>query len=513
VSFRYKILLFLLVLCFLLPWIITAYAESGVIGMYTELPDVILSNDSDIYDCLWHFWWSSFSLDNGLDPRSYGGLTLAWHNMGWPDLFISYITGFGYNFILFLGSLFAGFAGYLLAREWGLGKPGALLSGFIIIWMPVRLIRMYQHYPIASIGFVLLTLFFIKRYFSTEKKVYFIWIFLFSGLAVTESLYHGFTIAVSWVISFFLSKKVKPSLFWKAGIIAGAGCIIGSLWLFTSPNAFTVSPEKDWKEAVYWAAEPQSFFLPSFLGKPLLFDYMPNKFEGVVSPGLIVAILALYYCFLKKSWKSLLVVLGIILLSWGPLLKFRGIPTPVPLPFMVLAKLPWLSAARAPSRFAIITGIMAAIAAGAFIEKRKSKVFWLLTGLIIVEITPFKLNSIETTVPDFYSQRANPGLTLEIPASDRFRRYSLFEIADSSERIVKYLARNGEIQMSAVPQSLWWESQTKPTVEELFESGAETIIYNRWMFPDSIQNYYDSLYSNVFIDQFQGDSVWVWESR
>ncbi len=511
-SLRFKILLSLLVFCFLLPWIITAYTETGVIGMYSELPHALITNDSDVYDALWHLWWNSSSLDKRLDPRSYGEFTLAWHNMGWPDLFISFFTGLGYNSMLFFGSLFAGFAGYLLAREWGLGKPGALLAGFIIIWMPVRFIRVYQHYTIASIGFVLLALFFIKRYFSTEKNIYLIWVFLSSALAVTESLYHGFTIAIAWIVSFFLSKEVKFSLFWKAGLIAGAGCILGSLWLFTAPNAFSVNPGIDWKDAVYWAAEPQSFFLPSFLGKPLTFSYMPNLFEGVVSPGLIVAILALYYCFLKKSWKSLLVVLGIILLSWGPLLKFRGIPTPVPLPFMVLAKLPWLSAARAPARFAIITGIMAAIAAGAFVEKRKSKLFWLLTGLIIIEITPFKLNSIETTVPDFYRQRINPGLTLEIPASDRFRRYSLFEIADSSERIVKYLARNGEIQMSAVPQSLWWESEVEPILDDFFETGAETIVYNRWMFSDSIQNHYDSLYSNVFIDQFQGDSVWVWES-
>ena len=130
-----------------------------------------------------------------------------------------------------------------------------------------------------------------------------------------------------------------------------------------------------------------------------------------------------------------------------------------------------------------------------------------------MEITPIKLNSIETTVPEFYRQRTNPGLTLEIPCSDRIRRYSLFTIEDSAPRMIKFLARNSEIQMDSVPQSLWWESKTEPLVEDFFETGAETIIYNRWMFSDSIQNYYDSLYSNVFMEHFQGDSVWVWVSK
>lgn len=480
--------------------------------MYLDKPHTLIENESDVYDCLWHFWWVRNALDNREDPRAYGNSTLAWHNIGWPNVFFSYITGAGYNLMLFLSALFSGYAGYLLARSWGLGRNGSLVSGFIIIWMPVRAIRMYQHYPIASIGFILLVFFFLRRWVLNSGRKDLILIIVCSALAVMESLYHGLIIAMGWFITSFLIGKEYRRRSFAAGTLAAAGCIIGSLWLFTAPGAFGQNPGKDWKEAVYWAAEPQSFLMPSLLGKPVVPDYMPSPFEGVVSPGATVAIVALLYCWKKKSWKSFLAILAVIVLSWGPLLKINGVPTPIPLPYMALVKIPWLSAARAPSRLAILTGIMAALAAGAFVEKRKPGIGWLLTGLILFEITPLRLDSIEVTVPQFYSEDTPCGITLEIPGTDRMRRYSLFEIADGAPRIIKYLARGGDIQMERIPENLRWGSSTVPDKADFVLSGAETVVYNRWMFTDSIRNHYDFLYKDVFPEQGKGDSVWVWTS-
>ncbi|MCK5131832.1 MAG: hypothetical protein KAR40_06725 [Candidatus Sabulitectum sp.] len=505
-----KYLLIFLAVLFLLPWTAALSGSNETVGMPASDEHAIVQGDSDVYDSVWHVHWVRTAFAEKLDPRVYGDISLAWHNMGWPDLFFSFITGSSYNLMLFFGALFSAFTGFLLARSWGLGKSGSLLAGFIIAWMPVRLIRMYQHYTIASIGYVLLVMLFLRNWVLKGGARNLILLIFFAAVAVMESLYHGVTIAFGWLISSFLMgrKYAKRSLI--AGALAGAGCILGSLWFFTTPGALGQNPEKDWKEAVFWAAEPQSFFLPSFMGNPLIPDYMPNDFEGVVTPGATVAILALLYCWMKRSWKALLAVLAVVILSMGPLLKINGIPTPVPLPYLILVKLPWLSAARAPSRLAILAGIMAAIAAGAFVERRKPKAAWLLTGLILLEIVPWGVRLIDSTIPGFYSTDVAAGLTLEIPSSDLIRRYSLFSTADSSPRIVKFLARGGERQMENIPAGLIWGSTAAPDEADIILTGAETVVYNRWMFTDSIRNHYDFLYKDIFPEQGKGDSVWVW---
>ena len=507
-----KYLVALLAILFLIPWAVTLTGSNEIVGMYARDEHVLIPGDSDVYDCVWQVNWIHRAFSGGLDPRVYGELSLAWHNMGWPDLFLSYITGSSYNLMIFLGALFSALAGYFLARSWGLSKNGSLIAGFIIAWMPVRVIRMYQHYPIASIGYVLMTMAFLRKWVVTGGRKNLILLVVFSAVAVMESLYHGITIAFGWLISMlFMGKKyLKRSII--AGIISGAGCILGSLWLFTAPGALSQDPGKDWKEAVFWAAEPQSFFLPSFAGNPMVLDYMPNDFEGIVTPGATVAILALMYCWKKKQWKALIAVLTVIILSMGPLLKINGVPTPVPLPYMVLAKMPWLSAARAPSRLAILTGIMAAIAAGAFIEQKKTRTGWLLTGLVLLEIVPLRVRSIEAIVPDFYAATPNTGVTLEIPASHLIRRYSLFSVVDGSPRIVKFLARGVEEQMDSIPESLQWGSTSKPCESDMVLTGAETVVYNRWMFTDSTSSHYDCLYEDIFPEQGRGDSVWVWRA-
>lgn len=487
--------------------------SSNPIGMYACPEHALLEHDSDVYDCVWHVWWVRSALDSASDPRVYYNISLAWHNMGWPDLFFSYITGTGYNGMLLFGSAVSAIAGYLLARSWGTGRNGSMLAALIIVWMPVRVIRMYQHYPIASIGYVLLTMYFVRKHILYRGWRNLTFLLVFSVLAVAESLYHGLTIAAGWLITTVLTGREHASKALKTGIVTAAGCVIGSLWLFSAPGAMGENPGKDWREAVFWAAEPQSFLLPSFLGKPVVTDYMPNPFEGVVSPGMTVGLLALVYCFMKRSWKGGLAVLAVIVLSMGPLFKMNGVPTPVPLPYMVLAKMPWLSAARAPSRMAILAGIMAACAAGAFVEKRKAGTGWILTGLILLEITPLPLRTIEATVPGFYYETAQNGIVLEIPSSDRIRRYTLFETVDGSRRIVKFLARGGEVQMEDIPASLAWGSTVEPVSADIFLTGAETVVYNRWMFSDSVRCYYDSLYINLFPEEGMQDSVWVWTAH
>ena len=175
-----RILFFILFLLLVLPWLPVLMSSTEIVGMSARDEHVVYPGDSDVYDCAWHVHWVHTALREGNDPRVYSGLSLAWHNMGWPDLFISLITGNSYDLMLMFGALFSAFTGFLLARSWGVGKSGSLIAGFIVAWMPVRLIRMYQHYPIASIGYVLASMLFIRNWTLNGGKKNFILLILFS---------------------------------------------------------------------------------------------------------------------------------------------------------------------------------------------------------------------------------------------------------------------------------------------------------------------------------------------
>ncbi len=508
---RTRYLFFLLLTVFFIPWVVLLIQGEGFIGKPAAEADVLFAGDSDVYDGVWHFWWVGTALQNKTDPRIYLGNSLAWHNMGWPDLFFSYLTGSGYNLVLFFSTLFSAFAGYMLARSWGIGKSGSLITAFIIAWMPVRLIRVYQHYMLAGIGFVVLALYGFRKGFLSGKGKYDFIVLISTFFALMQSLSFSLILAVGYVITAILTKKARLKRKLFLGFVSLAGGVIALIWFFTAPLAFDTSPEMSWTESVHWAAEPLWFLFPSFLGKPLVIEAMPNPFEGVVSPGFTVAVLALIFVFKKKSWVSLACVVAVIILSMGPLLKVNGEPTGIPLPFLVIAKMPFLSAARTPSRFALITGLMAALAAGKFIENRKSALGWLLTLFVIIELIPIKLNTISSTVHSCYlSSESNLPLTLEIPASRFIRRYSLFQTQDGAPRKIMFLARGGQWQEDCIPEPLLWASNVKPMETDLLNSGAARVIYNRWMFEDPIRTHYDTLYNDLFAEQNRSDSVWIW---
>lgn len=507
-----RILLAAVVAALAVPWIISA-GSPGSVGMYADPRHVLFQGDSDVYDCIWHFRWIQDAADRGLDPRVYHGRTLAWNNMAWPDLFLASLFGWGYDFSLMAGALFTALAGYVLARSWGLGRNGSILAAFIMVWMPVRTIRMYQHYPVASTGYVLMALAMVRRTIQSPGKLNLVTGFVFAALAAAESLQHGLTLAVGWLITVLFTRKKSLKGTALSAIVPGAGCIAGALWLFTSPGLTGTDPGKDWREAVFWGAEIQSYFLPALFGRPVMTGYMPNPFEGVVTPGLTVIVLALAWCVKNRRWKAAAAAFCVMVLSVGPLFKFLGVPTPVPLPYMIVAKTPWLSAARAPARLGIAVGFMAALGAGAFIEKRGRAAGWILTCLVMLEITPFVLRKIDTRVPSYYTGSPEVSLRLEIPASDEIRRYSLFEAADGVPRRVKFFARGGEDMMVGIPPGLCWNPAETPRREDFQATGASEIIYDRWIFPGETRALYDSLYGDIFTDEEKGDSIWVWRSN
>ena len=526
---RKKILLVFLSVGIILPF--SVYLLSGsedLIG--EEEVNTVLEGDSDVYDAAWHVWWVGHALSTGLKPFFCNlifypqGASIMLHNIGWPDtvfiwLLNSILTGLGtaasYNFILLLGSLFTYAAAYWFFREWGLSKSTALFAALAIVWLPARTAHMLQHYTIANISYVLVSLAAFRRYI--RKKTYFSLIAggLFILISGMESLYHLPLVTVGLAGTVFISGcEWKKSIFILSTGLSAALLVIA----FYAVSGVEMSKAcMSWREAIVWAAEPQSFFLPSPFGlvgritdMPYRMSWMTNFSEGVVTPGLSIVVLMILGAIRTRKWKLIAVVIGISLFALGPELRLLGRPLGIPLPFRLFQLIPGVTGLRAPSRFALICGIFSVLAAFITIEGFSIKTRLITGGVVFFELLVPVFPVIDSSVPAVYEEIAGTGPVLELPVVPLARRYIYFQTVDENPRFLAYLARPPGIDFSPDLDILMFDSGKIITESDLEATGAMSVIYNRWLFPDSQTNYYDSLYTGAFPDGQSCDSVWIW---
>ena len=122
------------------------------------------------------------------------------------------------------------------------------------------------------------------------------------------------------------------------------------------------------------------------------------------------------------------------------------------------------------------------------------------------------LPSVSGAVPtEYHDLQTGEGPVLEVPCSPGIRRYSLFQTVDGRPRLMAFLVRSGgtAVPHDLEPFSLEWNG-SPPDREQALLTGAETIVYNRWMLSDSLRCRFDSIYSGVFGGFGREDSVVIW---
>ena len=258
-----------------------------------------------------------------------------------------------------------------------------------------------------------------------------------------------------------------------------------------------------WREAIYWSAEPQSFVLPSpfgllgeVTGLQQRVSWMPNTYEGVVTPGLVVLAAFAVIVWKKKRWRFAAVVLGLFLLSLGPELRIFGRPLGIPLPFRLLQSIPVLNGIRAPSRFAILGGVLAAVGAGMAFSMMRERLRALFMFLLLFEMTVMTLPLLSADIPEACSDISPESTVFEVPCDRNVRRYALFQTASGYTRQYAFLAR--------YPDFL----DDTPEFPEMQED-SDVIIYHRWLFEGAEKAFYDSAYTQYFPEFTADDSVWV----
>jgi hypothetical protein len=502
-------------LALLLPFIPVLVSDSpALIGIpHTESP---VLEDSDVYEQAWHFWWVSSALKNEQDPRfcpliyAPAGASLVYNHVGWFDTLLFAVLGTGYDYpalshtlSLLLGTILTAVFGWLLARSWGADRYGALFTALALAWLPSRIAHLLQHYQIANCWTLPASLWLCREYLRKGKlKIFaayaavvtlaaiqspFIFIFAMFGLPAT-----CFAVKGSWK---------------RTGILAtgaAAAAILAGILILTTPGN-SGSPSTNWREAIYWAAEPQSFILPSPFGPagyifsiPERFSWMSNTAEGVVTPGLTVLAAFVILIWKKKSWKLAVVVLAFSLLALGPELRIFGRPLGIPLPFRILQLFPVLDGIRAPSRFVIISGVFVAVGAGLGLSQLKGKWKLIFFLLLLFELSVPAVKTLSTSVPTACRNISADRIVLELPVDNHIRRYSLFQTKTSYSRRYSFLARLIEL------------SDEDVLLQEASEEGY-ILVYHRWLFDEGDRNHYDTVYAELFPDGLTTDSVWIFD--
>lgn len=481
------------------------------IGM--ELPNPAVRGDSDAYQGVWHHWWVATAILDGADPRWCDvvfyprGVSLAYDNVGWVDciallpLARSFPT-VAYNVGLLLNSILVAAGVYALARSMHSERYAALIAALLASLMPVRLAHLLQHYQIAAVGWTALSLAAVLRLAdgNGRRATLLAAAAVLAGLAMMQSPYHYLFILVSIAMLPLLAEGRADMRCWPAA--AGAVLLGGvpAMAFYLTGSASAGVPEVSVSEAVLWAAEPQSLLLPSpfgvlgrALGTPVAASWMPNAFEGIVTPGLTVLAAAGLWVVKTRRWRVAAAACVMLLLAMGPQLKIMGRLTGVPLPFRLLQLFPFGEGFRSPARFALVGGMLASVLAGRWIAGRRGVVRAVAVAVILLEVFPVGLPSVSGHIPEVYRNDGGSGPVLELPVSQDARRPIFFQTADGRPRYAVFLTRRPEWAETYVDDLRSLVIASRSPRELLEASGATLLVYNRWLLPPGRRSASDSI--------------------
>lgn len=495
----------------------------GLVGLPARNP--VVPGDSDAYEHAWHFWWVGSTLGAGGDPRfcplagPAPGTGLAAQNIGWIDAAI-----FGTAMpdrpsaalaaALAAGSLLCLAGGWAFARSWGLSAAGAAFAACCMVWAPPRTAHLLQHYQVASFGWVLIALAMLRSWAAGTARRGSPLLFVLAGAAAgLESPYHTVFLAAGSAATLILSRPpARKALAASAAVLASAAIAWAFYEAFPGPLP---DVSEGWRASVLWSAEPVSFVMPGpfgVLGRlfsvPLRMPWMPNVFEGVVTPGLGVLLLSATSLAMRMRRGMIAAWALFGVLALGPVLKLSGQTVGLFLPYRALLEVPLLAGARSPSRFAMLAAAFLSIPAASAWQSMRPAARLAAAAALALELVPPGLPMLSDRVPSVYLSGGLEGPVLEVPASPQVRMYAFFQTADGLARPVFPLVRSAG--GGSLPGPFDPASTSRPGIREAEESGVSTIVYNRWLFDGARRDSLDERYAGLFPGCSGTDSVWVW---
>jgi hypothetical protein len=388
-------------LAVLISWPLPMYFTRGLVGSDEAV---------DSYQHTWHQWWVAEALTHGKSPFRTDllyypeGIDLFWQTLGFTQglvavpLTLTLGPVAGVNFTVLSSFVIGGYAVFLLARRLTGSIPGALVAGTIYVLSPYHLQKMSEG-SIELTALHWLPMYVYALWALLEQPRW--WRVLVAAAALLwvslGAWYYGliavlFTgcMAGIWVLARLFGTSnagasATPEAGWQARIRPAATLLAWGLapllvWaLVLAPRISGVNSSIDqssWdmrQAQVEHSADLIDFFLPSPI-HPLwgaaIREWRTARYPDLLTfwnvslgmVGLPLAIIGLVAAW-RQSWRWGALLLSTMLLAMGPMLRFAGIQTNIPLPFMLIQGLPGVRIGQRPSHMAVLTILMVAILA------------------------------------------------------------------------------------------------------------------------------------------------------
>jgi len=431
---------------------------------------------NDYLQGLWNFWWFKEALfelgknpyfsDNVFFPT---GVSLAFHTLSITNaaMAVPFLFAFGvvtsYNMVYLITFILTGIGTYLLVHDLTGNKYAAFLSGLILAFCPYHFIKSYQIWA-ASLEWMPLFAFFFLRFLRggglREAALSALMLFL-ASLSSWYLMAFTFLFILFAILYYIL---VNPGRVFSIDFIKGLSFMAGLFGLLILPFAYPMIKEVIWGESHMYTSLYAQFLKGSQgivdgrtgstfqVGMTQLFGMRlatPLFWPGIL--GYIPILLAVYGIFkgeLKEKglWVASTVLFFLFLL--GPYLTvFDRVYENIPLPWLILDKLPIFKAIRYPHRFmAPFMMCLAVMAGSGAVALTRSAARWsvlrgkraasivlaVLAAVVMVEFFVAPVGSYEIRMSPFYSElaenRDGEYAILEVPIMTPFTtRYMFFQ--------------------------------------------------------------------------------------
>ena len=408
----------------------------------------------DSYQNLWNLWWVKYAILNQqtvyfTDYLFYPqGTSLAYHTLSLANTVLgiplqSFFTLIEtYNILLFSTFVLSGIGMYLLADKLIDNKNIAFISGVIFTFSPYHFAHALGHINLATIQWIpFFVLYTIKLFENPNLKnsiitaSFLLLVSLSSWYYLIYCGFFGFLYLIYQKMCDFRFNKTHIKYF-SLSILFFTVLLVTTAWPVIAES--TKSHIYAGNEAKF-SADVLSYITPSELHPKLgpIFAPVNDKFTGNINEnttyvGFVSIIFLMWAIYRRKHINvNFWFIFGStsFILSLGTTLTILGTSIGIPLPYYLIKVLPIISAARIPSRFALLVMLslscILAYSLKDFIKQIKRPFFKniflvviLLTVLLEFASTPLYMEPV--FVPTYYEKLKDTNGTfgiLELPSN------------------------------------------------------------------------------------------------
>ena len=404
------------------------------------------------------------------------GISLFYSNYYYYGLFLSLVLRFFFSSIQMFNLLIlhtfvvAGVGGFLLLRYLTRNIPASPLGGFVFAFNPSHFAHSLHHVTITSIQFIPFFVLYFLRGIKENKRIH---LFLVGLFLVLSSLcdwnYLVFGLIFIGLSYLYLAIRRKRLILFSE--IKKIMMILAFSFLLLSPLIVPMfvlglkHPEVHLSGHDTFVADALGFFVPHvyhLLSHWNWIEEINNRMTGTnwekaVYLGIVNLVIigwAIRSIF-KEVFKYLLGLVIFMILAMGVSVHFMGQKLPIPLPYKLIAVMPFLTQARTPSRIFVFGYLFLAILVAFSVKhlyfsgdlsSRKKKFLRLTVVLIFLDYYSICRAVTEVSLPRCYQviqqERNHDFGILELPWDGG--RYMMYQTLHGIPDVQGYVGRRFE---------------------------------------------------------------------